>query len=147
MDQSKFIQFNSHNKSILNVSTNKDFTKLFTLSVDNTIKIWSLIIESASPNLKLIKIINLNDLNFRISFTGKDGWSSVKNLITIDSSDNFFIVNNNRVYFIETTVVSISEFSLDYSKLLIPAETLEIWNASHSSILLGYCFISNIFYY
>ena len=119
------------------MSTNKDYTKLFTLSADNTIKLWSLLNESASPNLKLLKIINLSDLNFPISFADKDGWFSVKNIITIDSSDNFFIVNNNRIYFIETSVISVSEFFLDYSKLLLSAETLEIWNASHSSILLG----------
>ena len=137
MDQSKLIQFNAHNKLILNVSTNKELTRVFTLSTDNTIKLWLLLHETASPDLKLVKTINLSSLRVPISLSNLDGWFGVRNLITIDSSDNFFIVYKKRIFFIETTRESISEFSLDFSKCLLLAETLEIWNASHSSILLS----------
>jgi len=96
------------------------------------IKIWQL--ELIGPKLKQLKNIDLLKLNIPINLNDIENY---RNLISIDSADNIFIINKNRVDFIHVETEISVEFYSNENKNLDNPEMLEIWNASHSSILIG----------
>jgi WD40 repeat protein len=141
------------------MSLNKDETKLFTVSTDNQLKVWSLdyqileepvatVISSTIatlyesfkiPNLYLAPMDGQSDLSFF-----KSDYLNSTNFIEIDLSNNNFIfmLNKNGSTLLETIQKSPSNSPLSQKLAQITnfelknATTIQLWNASYSSILL-----------
>lgn len=133
-DSSKFtLSLSAHKKELLSILANKDQTKLFTQSTDNTIKTWLI----SGQKIDLIKTIDLQQMNIT-DYVSKlnelsSGTQATKSLFAADSSDNFYLLTRSSVNFIEIASEKINKFLSTPG--LVCTTSIEIWSASHSSIL------------
>ncbi len=153
----------SHDSLILKLVSNKDATKLSSISSDNSVKIWQLSNSATVPTnqiepLKLIHLFQLNGSNFSavssptatntnpFAFTASILAAlrhadielkafNLSNMFAFDNSESFFfLINQTGAYLNEICGEQAERCQNIYE--LNGATTVELWNASTSCILL-----------
>ena len=135
-----------HSAGIINLNISKDQSKIYSISGDAQFKVW--LFDSASFHFKnLLTFSLLNQVHFEIESTifrsSELETNTASSLMALDLSDKFmFLMGKSGAFLLELQTLfdsnekssKISSISNTYT--LESCSQVEIWNASHSLVLL-----------